>query len=188
MRSLSTYLQGIAFFPQDLRESVNNIVIKDERKKGEFYHRAGRICPYIWYLESGLIRIYQIKNEKEVTAWIQGANEIFMAPDSSLDRSVSKLYIQTVEPTLAWRATIEEVERTCEKHPEFHAHYRRINALYRRIAMERETDLTALSPEERFLNLLKNHRDYFHRVPREILYSYLGMAKNTFDGLWSSYM
>ena len=187
MKQLAIYLQAISFFPPALRDSIFDIVNEDIRQKNEFYHKAGRVCPYIWYLESGLIRIYQIKNGKEVTIWIQEANEIFMAPDSTLDRTLSGLFIQAIEPTVAWRTTIEDVERTCEQHPEFHAHYRRINAIYRRIAMDRETDLTALTTTQRFEKLLKKHPSWFHRVPHAILQSYLGMSKNTYEDLRKIY-
>jgi len=181
MRNLSTYLENVAFFPIELRDTVNGTVEPDSRKKLGYYHKPGRICPYIWYLESGLIRIYTINEGKETTLFIQDAHEIFISPDSSLDRiTPSRMYIQALEDSAAQRATMQAVDEVIAKDPRFDVHYKRINARYRREELERQTDLRTLGNKERFEKLLDTHPSYFKRVPHEILWEYLGMTKNTF--------
>jgi CRP-like cAMP-binding protein len=181
MRNLWTYLRDIAFFPPDLKEAVEAILTPDPRGKWEFYWQPGRICPYIWYLESGLIRIYEINSGKEATSWIQDRDSIIIAPDSSLDGTTpSNLYIQPLEPCMAWRATVRNVERVMDEHPAFRTHYFRINAEYRRQEHQRQVDLLTLDARQRLRKLLREHPDWASRIPLQILWEYLGMSRNSF--------
>jgi CRP-like cAMP-binding protein len=179
--NLLSYLRRAATVSDDLWEDVYKILTRQFVRKDGFFYKPGTICPHIWYLQKGLIRIYHEYEGREVTPWIQDAEEIFIAPDSSLDRlRPTRMYIQTLEDTTAYRADVEDVEGIIKRHPKFYDHYRNINALYRRLQSEREAGLRTNDPEQRFLKLLEAHPSYFDRVRADILQQYAFISANKF--------
>ena len=182
MTNLWTYLSKFGFLSPELKDAIDTILTDDPRGKMEFYWKPGRVCPHIWFLETGLLRIYEENNGMEATAWIQEGPCLFIAPDSSLDGiTPSKKYIQTLENCVARRAAMRDVERLMDEYPAFRALYCRINAHYRSQDEQRETDLLTLDPRQRLRKLLREHPDWPGRVPLQILWEHLGMAKNTFE-------
>ena len=182
MGNLANYLRRFSFLSPDLESEVDEIVDPDPRRRHEFYWKPGRICPYIWYLESGLIRIYEINEEKEATTYIQEADGVFIAPDSSLGgRVASKVFIEALEDCMARRASIQDVNNLMTLYPDFRSHYILINETYRREEEQRKVDLLTLSARDRVKKLAGEHPDWFHRISHPILWDYLGMTKNTFN-------
>jgi len=180
MITLSAYLKEISFYPAELDKAVLSIV-KQEFYKDKPLFKPGRICPYIWYLQSGLVAVREDRGDKEVYHWLQAAPAIVIAPDSSLDGiKETHMHIEPIEPCLTQRATIENVQRVIRERPEFMDHYRIINANYRRLHNEREADLRTLGPEERFVKLWKQSPDLFRRVPNEILMKHIQISPKKF--------
>lgn len=180
MITISTYLRQISFYPEELDKAVLSIV-EPIRYKKEPLFKPGRVCPYIWYLESGLVGIREDRDDKEVYHWLLEAPAIVIAPDSSLDGiKPTQMYIEPIEPCITQRATIPDVHRVIDQHPAFMEHYKIINANYRRLQNEREADLCTLKPEERLAKLWKRHPDLVRRTPNEIMMKYIPISHNTF--------
>lgn len=181
MRNLSTYLRQFAFLSPDLDQAVNKIVVPDPRTAKELYWKPGRGCPYIWYLESGLLCIYEINEGKEAFNWIQEGPGVFIEPVSSLGRRpYSRFYIQPIESCVAHRAEMQDLYDLIILYPEFSTHYALINQYYREVGEKHKSDLLSLDARERLAKLVKEHPDWPKRIPHRILWQYLGMAKNTF--------
>jgi len=180
MTTISAYLKPISHYPEELDKAVLSIV---ERKcyEKDLLFKPGRVCPYIWYLQSGLIAIREDRGDKEVYHWLQDAPAIVIAPDSSLDGiKATRMFIEPIEPCITHRALIEDVHRVIQEHPAFMRHYVIINGNYRRLQNEREADLRTLEAEERFFKLHKANPGLFQRTPDEILMKYIKISHNKF--------
>jgi len=180
MITISDYLKEIAFYPRDLDDAVLGILTPQFYKKEPLF-RPGRICPYIWYLQSGLVAIREEREDKDIYHWLLEAPAIIIEPNSSLDgRKQATMFIEPIEPCITKRAMIEDVRKIIKQRPEFQVHYEIINAMYRRLQNEREADLRALRPEQRFHKLWAQNRTLFDRTPDKIMMSYISISPGPF--------
>jgi CRP-like cAMP-binding protein len=70
--------------------------------KGEFLLKADKVCDKYFFIESGAVRLYYIKADKDYTVWIGTAGQIFTDLESYLSQTKSRLNIEAIEPTTAY--------------------------------------------------------------------------------------
>lgn len=70
--------------------------------KGDFLLKAEQVCDKYFFIESGAVRLYYIKNDKDFTVWIGTAGQIFTDLESYLSQTKSRLNIEAIEPTKAY--------------------------------------------------------------------------------------
>lgn len=66
-------------------------------KKGEFIIQAGEICDKFYYIEKGLVRIYRMEGEKEITTWFTKEGDFIASVDSFQLGLPSKEYLEAIE-------------------------------------------------------------------------------------------
>jgi CRP-like cAMP-binding protein len=66
-------------------------------KKGEFIIQAGEICDKFYYIEKGLVRIYRMEGEKEITTWFTKERDFITSVDSFHLGLPSKEYLEAIE-------------------------------------------------------------------------------------------
>jgi|GEM_PF-5391161 len=180
MITISDYLKGVAFYPRELDDAVLDILTPQFYKKEPLF-KPGRVCPYIWYLQSGLVAIREERGDKDIYHWLLEAPAIIIEPNSSLDGlKPATMFIEPIKPCITKRATILDVRKAIRQYPEFQTHYEIINAMYRRLQNEREADLRALKPEDRFHKLWTKQRTLFDHTPDKIMMSYINISHGPF--------
>ena len=70
--------------------------------KGNYLLKAEQVCDQYFFIESGAVRLYYIKGEKDYTVWIGTAGQIFTDLESYLLQTKSRLNIEAIEPTKAY--------------------------------------------------------------------------------------
>ena len=139
-----------------------------------FYLKPGQVCTHTAYLNSGSTRTFTI-DEKGGEHILFFSFETWMVGDleSYLMQEPAKLYIQAMEDCELLRISRNDMckmEAQMPKLKEWHAakqtksHFATINRL---------AEVKTLTPEERYLNLLKKHPHIFQRIPLQFIASYL---------------
>ena len=70
--------------------------------KGDFLLKADQICDNYYFIESGAVRLYYFKADKDYTVWIGTAGQIFTDLESYLSQTKSRINIEAIEPTTAY--------------------------------------------------------------------------------------
>ena len=141
-----------------------------------FYLKPGQVCTHTAYLNSGSMRIFTADEKGGEHILFFAFEEWFIGDlESYHTQQPGKLYIQAMEDCELLRisrADMCKLEAQMPKLKEWHqakqtkSHFATLNRL---------AEVKALTPEERYLNLLQKHPHIFQRIPLQFIASYLGI-------------
>ena len=78
------------------------LVYSRKVKKGEFIIEKGEICDKLYYIEKGLIRIYRIEGDKEITTWFTKEGDFVTTVNSFHFGLPSKEYFEAIEDSVIY--------------------------------------------------------------------------------------
>lgn len=160
---------------KELEKLVNNFEPRVVPKKTTLV-QAGRAADEIYYLRSGCIRLYYLKEGVDISAYFFTEKMFAGAYDSFITQTPSRHYLETTEDSEIRTISYPSFQRLLREYPE-------MNAIVRKILEERFVDLHNLftsqildSPEERYQNLMTHRPDLLNRIPQHQLATFLGVT------------
>lgn len=141
--------------------------------------REGQIADYIWFVESGSIRIYYKKEDKEITEWLALEGEFFLSITSFFTRIPSRLIIHTLEPTVLWGIHHNDFMRLTEDHHEIEKLLRKMVTSSLILSQQRMESIQFETAHQRYQKLLQASPGIIQRVPMQYIASFLGITKET---------
>jgi CRP-like cAMP-binding protein len=146
-----------------------------ELKKKALLLREGEMCRHVAYIESGCLRYFYNVNGEEHTGQFFFENGWYTDYDSFLRRVPSTQNIQALEPARVWLLPREALYRLYEERPVFER-FGRLMAEHAFQGLRTRNDaLLNLTPEERYLRLLRERPKVVARVPQHYIASHLGL-------------
>jgi len=179
MEQLFILFNGIRKMSPELIAHLRKIVKRKEFKKGEFMLMEGQTSNYIYFLESGLVRIYNA-DVKEITTWILPEGHLFMSVSSFFRQHPSLENIVALEDCVCWCISFRELEEILELFPEFEVHHGRILRKYYSMSEFRRLNLGRMNMLERYTMLEEEEPALLQRVSQDILCTYLQMSASSF--------
>ncbi|MEZ4826810.1 MAG: cyclic nucleotide-binding domain-containing protein [Bacteroidia bacterium] len=151
-------------------------------KKGKILLSEGQKSQNVYLVLKGCIRVYyMIEGEEKTTAFYTELEGL--TPHCVLDKAPSKYAISCVEDTFLAVANIDMEAEVLSRFPKFEILCRMFSEQLL-IKQERNLDeFKILSPEQRYLNLLKNNPGLLARVPQNQIASYLGIQPQSLSRL-----
>ena len=144
-------------------------------KKGSILLNEGQIPAACYCNYQGCVRQFYLKDGEEKTTFFYTEGQQITTITSQELRKPVKFYLECVEDTFLTIMPHESELELFRRYPKFEA-YGRLD-MERRL-MEYQEMLASYiitTPEERYLNVLKNRPELVHRVPQYQLASYLGI-------------
>jgi len=155
-------------------------------RKGEFICRQGDDASHLFYMTSGLVKCFQLKEGKEVILRLMSDNSAVLSYSGFITGSPSLEFIECLQPCKGVWIAIEDVEDLCKQNP-------KIDAVFRYLAEQHY-----LSMERRLIMLhhksSKDRYQYFcetmegkiiEETPMHCIASYLGMTPESFSRMKS---
>lgn len=180
MEQLIILLNAIAKMSPELEAYIRKILILKKFTKEDFLVREGQISNYILFLEAGLVRIFNLDDNKEVTTWLLKEGSIFMSVASFFLQMPSFENIVALEDCVCWGISFHQLEDILLRFPEFEKHHGRILRNYYAYSEMRKFKLLGQSSLQRYITLEKEEPELLQRVPIHILATYLRMSETTF--------
>lgn len=140
--------------------------------------RMMRLCIWKSYrIVSGALRMYYIDNEgKDISFQFFFENQLVLSFESFYLARESKFYIESLEETELMSISKSDFEKLLNEFPE-------INRYVTEFVCNRFFNYTNVflsqiknSPEERYLELIKDNPKILERVPQHYIASYLGIT------------
>lgn len=172
-------LQYIAAF-KTLSEAETRAILDNLRvrtfERGTILLREGQVSDLCYFVLQGCVRQYYLVDGVEKTTNFFTEGQPITAYEGTFKQLPSKFYLSCVEDSMLSVGTQEDEAALFQKFPQFE--------FICRLATEEElgksqgklADFIISTPEERYLNLLKNRPDLLDRVPQYQLASYIGVA------------
>jgi CRP/FNR family transcriptional regulator, anaerobic regulatory protein len=150
-------------------------------KKGDFLLQAGRRCENLSFVQAGLLRMYILTDEKEITQWISTKGYFSTDLASFVFETASRLYIQALTDTEIYSITKTEYKKIGTLVPQWHELEKLFLVRCFVTLEERIFSHLSMTAEERYDYFFENNRELFNQVPLQYIASMLGMTPETFS-------
>jgi CRP-like cAMP-binding protein len=172
-------ITGNATFPASILNEVISMIEVFHLKKFDQFLKAGEVCKYWGFVDSGLIRTFYFKKGKDVTEYFAPEGFAFTSLESIFTGKPSQLIIEALEPTVIYALSKSNVDKLCDKYHEVEILYRRILEVTLIVSQHRADSLQFETSEEKYENLLDKIPKVLLRVPSLYVASYLGITPET---------
>ncbi|GAB3641771.1 Crp/Fnr family transcriptional regulator [Spirosoma arcticum] len=155
--------------------SVEACLVRQEVPKGTLILSEGKICRYLYFLESGLLRFFILKDGGEVTKYFTDVPYVFTSQKSFASQQPARESIEALEDSVLWQMTYGDAYRLLETD----AWNTFIRKLIQEVQTYTEDILEALqteTAEDRYRTMLTAQPSLIQRVPLKYLASYFGIA------------
>lgn len=147
-------------------------------RKHQFLIKKGQVVGSYYFIQSGGLRIYLDKKEKQVTGWLAFENEFFTELHSLKSGQPSHFNIQAIEDTTLYSIEKMQMEKLYNDFPLWQQFGRQIweDAFLR--VIHGLLSYQTMTAEERYLAMLQQS-DLLQKVPLKQLASYLGVTQSS---------
>ncbi|MEJ8818643.1 Crp/Fnr family transcriptional regulator [Lacibacter sp. H407] len=144
-------------------------------EKDEILLCEGKICRYLYFLETGLMRYFISKDGEDVTKFFTHAPYCFTSQFSFTSEKPATESIQAIEQSTVWQIALQEADSLLE--------LKSWNTFIRKLIQEVQfytesilQELQTETAEYRYSKMLINNSSFVQRIPLKYLASYFGIA------------
>lgn len=171
---LLDYLSRYMPISQDLAEALGKASFVKSYPKGSILLREGDPVGAGYFLLSGCVRSYVLKDGDDRTI------DFYIEEDSILPlgygkEGLSSHFLECLEDTVAVVSTPEEEERTLRDFPELKTVCLAMSEIMAAKLQESLARYKTAKPEERYQDLVARRPDLLQRIPQYQIASYLGI-------------
>jgi CRP-like cAMP-binding protein len=169
-RHLSKYID----LTEELERALSENLLIRTYSKGTVLLKEGGLCSECYFIIKGLIRSYYLNEVEEITADFYMEEQV-VSPSCYGTKTPSRLYLECLEETIAYVGTPELESEMYSKYPELAAMSQAMGEKIMSSFKDSFDDFKMSSPEQRYLNLVKNNPELIQRAPQYQIASYLGI-------------
>src|SRR3569833_1567225 len=116
MKAFIEALKQISPLSDTAIDDFSAAIEEEELPKGHLLIKAGTVCNYIYFIESGLSRTFYYKDGKDVTDWISAENDFACSVISFITRKPDRRIIELLEPSVLYARSYDDGEKLCAAH------------------------------------------------------------------------
>jgi CRP-like cAMP-binding protein len=166
----------------DLTDFLKIFSLKNIPKKTIIINQ-GESSDKVYFVIRGMVRIYYVKEEKEITNWFIEENNFFAASYSLFTGQPNVYIYESLEDLEVLYCSYEEMQKMYTINHDYEHIGRKMIELYYSIFLKKSYDVMFLSAEERYQNILEYHSEWMNRIPLKHIASYLGLTQETLSRL-----
>ena len=155
-------------------------------KKNTDLQAIGHTCKTIYFINSGLARIYYFKDGTDITESFTFENNIVARIESLFTGKPSRKAIQILEDADVVAINATQLFKLYNKYPEIERLFRLIFESAYVDTVNRIEGIQFHTAEERYKTLIKEAPDVIKRVPLKYVASYLGITQVSLSRIRSS--
>ncbi|MCC8409753.1 Crp/Fnr family transcriptional regulator [Mucilaginibacter sp. UR6-1] len=180
LQAFKQHVESYVLFNADEWLELEKYLTYIQLKKKDYFVEKGKVCQYFGFIAAGSVRYFNIRNDgEEITNFFSFANELVSSYKSFVKQQPSIIYVQALEDTSLVCISHSNIQKLTE-HPLL-AHkmerFGRLVAEYYLCCYEdRVQAFITQSPEERYVELLKDGQDVLQRIPQHYVANYLGVT------------
>ena len=160
-------------------DNIKNTISILNLKKDEHLVEKGEQAPYLYFISKGIVRVYYIKDGKDITDWLASENQFISSLVSLFTKKPSDQYVQVLEDTQLIAMSHNELEKLYDKYHSLERIGRLITTQNLLRLQERVIALQFYSAKEKYELLLKNNPQIIQRVSLTHIASFLGITLET---------
>jgi CRP-like cAMP-binding protein len=183
LHALREYVSRYTVFSDEEFDVISQKVKIRRFEKKEKVIGIGEMENHLNFVVRGLARKYFIRGRDEVITQIAKESDLINSSFSFLNRTPSTYIVETIEPTVFFSITKDDLELLYQQnHKMEHLGRLIVTALFLQ-KEEWDHERMRLNTRERFVEFVRNNSDLLQRVPQKYLASYLNIKPETFSRL-----
>ncbi len=148
--------------------------------KGEYLLKSGQICQYLYFVKSGIGKVYYLKDDgKEIIDWISDEGNLLTSVTSFLAQSQSDHYIKLIEDSELIGISFKDLEWLFAQYHEMERLGRKLTTLALVQLQNRINSMQFETAKKRYENFLVQYPNCINRISLGDLASFLGMTQVT---------
>jgi CRP-like cAMP-binding protein len=158
---------------------LQDISTTKELKKGDLVLAEGEISRHLYFVEKGLLRIYYMKDGKDVTEWLALDHTFCLSIISFFEQTPSRLIIECIENSEIIFTSRDGLMNLSNTNLEIARIFRQLitgSLIFSQVRMESIQFETA---SQRYQRLLQQNPEILRRVPLMYIASFLGISFET---------
>ena len=171
---------------KDALKALAEIVSPEKYKKGERILDEGQICESVYFIDKGMTRQFYFKYDKDLTEHIGYEDAIIVCLERYFKEEPTKLMIEALEPTIAWKINKHDIEHLASVNSEIGTMYRRMFEKSLITSQEKADTLRFEPAHERYNKLMQMHPEILKRAPLIYIASLLQMTPETLSRVRSA--
>jgi CRP-like cAMP-binding protein len=168
---------------EQLEAEVLNRVTEVHFRKGDLVIDANNVCKKSYFITLGLLRIYFIKDGKEVNEYFSSENEWANSPRSWRTGKPDIYFVDALENTTAYCIEANDMIFLFDNFPEMDRYGRFSMITLLDHLMERIASFRFTTAKEKYLHFKETYPSIYHRIPLGMVASYLGISQETLSRL-----
>jgi CRP/FNR family transcriptional regulator, anaerobic regulatory protein len=185
MHPFRRFIQNYTLLSNADWASIEKYLVRMEVKKENILLQEGKICRHLYFLESGLLRFFTLKNGNDITKYFTDIPYCFTSIKSFENQIPATENIETLEDTVLWAMTFESVQ-SLQNLPVWNTFTRKLVQEVQVYTDEILEDLQSETAENRYKKMLFENDPLLQRVPLKHIASYLGIAPQSLSRIRKS--
>lgn len=145
-------------------------------KKRDQLCALGTISKEIYFVNKGLLRLYYLNDENEITAFLFSENLFASAFPSFIEQKPSEQILECLEDTEVFYLSKNDLEKLYIDLPKFNIFTRKLSEQRFINAQKHFVSHLTEKPEERYRQFVNHFPNLIQRVPQHIIASFLGVT------------
>lgn len=177
--SFFNYINNLLSLSEEGKEALSEILKKETYDKGYILLKEGAICRNFYFIESGIAKVFYLKDGKEIVHWLGAENTIAVSISSFLTQQPSLLNIELLERSTIISVPYEGLEKLYKESHEIESMGRLLTNSALILMQQRFDDLHFTKASERYERLLRVNPTLIQRVPLGTIASFIGISQET---------
>jgi CRP-like cAMP-binding protein len=182
IKSISKYIK----VSENLQKDLTSHLKLEYFGKREIVLNEHKICTKSYFIEKGILRLYYLKDGKEITEFFCAENQWINSPKSFMNQEIDVYYIETIEESQVWSLDVYDLVHLFDKYPEMEKYARMDMGSTFLHVLERLAISRFSTAREKYQHFLKVYEDVHHRIPLGMAASYIGVTPETLSRLRKS--
>ncbi|QIP13762.1 Crp/Fnr family transcriptional regulator [Spirosoma aureum] len=179
MRSQYIAMNQVMPLQEDAWLLLRNVLIEHQLPKGDLLLQPGQVCKHIFFLQTGLMRSFYLKDGEERNVAFTLENGFVTDLKSLRSAQPSELSIQALEPSTLFSMPKNDLLQLYEQSHQLESFGRRLLETLLEEQEDYAAWFTLYSAKERYNQLLKKQPALVQRVSLGHLASFLGIRRET---------
>lgn len=176
-KELVEHLAQISSLSMEAVTALSSIIHTQQVQKNKDLQQIGQTCKTLYFLKSGLARIYYFHEGNDITEGFYGPFCLIARAESLFAGLPSKKAIQVLEDAEVWAISTRELFALYEVHRDIERLFTRMFERAYVQTIQRIENLQFHSAEERYQLLVQEQPEVLRRVPLKFIASYLGITQ-----------
>jgi len=158
-----------------------------ELNKNQMLLQQGKICRHLYFIESGMLRFYILKDGNDITKFFTIAPYCFTSQVSFTAQKPAADNIQAIEKSMVWQTSLQNANALLVM-PAWNTFIRKLIQEVQSFTESILEEIQTETAEKRYEKLLQNSPDWVSRIPLKYLASYLGIAPQSLSRIRKNYL